>query len=62
MVAWGNRQVIDVPLADAIARPHVVDPADTLVLTARGLGISFGDESSIVASRFGLRRGSASIL
>ena len=43
MVAWGNRRVIDIPIAEAIKRPHVVDPADTLVLTARGLGISFGD-------------------
>ena len=28
---------------EAIGRPHVVDPEDALVKTARGLGISFGD-------------------
>jgi 6-phosphofructokinase 1 len=43
MVAWGNRQVVDVPIMEAIGRPHVVDPEDALVKTARGLGISFGD-------------------
>jgi ATP-dependent phosphofructokinase / diphosphate-dependent phosphofructokinase len=44
MVAWQNRQVIDVPLGDVIDRPQQVDPDGTLVRTARGLGISFGDE------------------
>ena len=34
----------DVPLGDVIDRPHLVDPDGTLVRTARGLGISFGDE------------------
>ena len=43
MVAWQNRCVVDVPLADAVARPQRVDPDGTLVRTARGLGISFGD-------------------
>jgi len=43
MVAWQNRQVVDVPLADAIAAPQRVDPAGALVRTARGLDISFGD-------------------
>ncbi|HUB95932.1 MAG TPA: ATP-dependent 6-phosphofructokinase [Stellaceae bacterium] len=43
MVAWQNRQVIDVPLADVIDRPARVDPDGALVRTARGLGISFGD-------------------
>jgi len=44
MVAWSNRQVIDVPIEEAIARPHVVDPDGALVRTARGLGICLGDQ------------------
>ena len=43
MVAWQNRAVVDVPLSDAVAAPHPVDPEGTLVRTARGLGISLGD-------------------
>ena len=43
MVAWQNRRVVDVPLAEAIARPQQVDPDSTLVRTARGLGINLGD-------------------
>jgi 6-phosphofructokinase 1 len=43
MVAWQNRSVVDVPLADAIVAPQTVDPLGTLVRTARGLGISLGD-------------------
>src|SRR5208282_2990608 len=40
MVAWQNRQVVDVPLAEAMRAPQQVDPAGALVRTARGLGIS----------------------
>ncbi len=43
MVAWSGRQVIDVPLADAVAGYRAVDPDGALVRTARGLGITFGD-------------------
>ncbi len=43
MVAWKNRQVVDVPIEQAIAAYKAVDPDDSLVRTARGLGISFGD-------------------
>jgi len=43
MVAWQNRDVVDVPLADAIRHPQVVDPNGILVRTARGLGICLGD-------------------
>ncbi len=43
MVAWANRSVIDVPIAEAIAKYQEVDPQGALVKTARGLGISFGD-------------------
>ena len=43
MVAWQNRQVVDVSLADAIARYQAVDTASNLVKTARALGICLGD-------------------
>lgn len=43
MVAWWNRQVIDVPFAKVIDRPRTVDPDGTMVHTARGLGICLGD-------------------
>jgi len=43
MVAWSNRDCIDVPLADVVARPHNVDLAGPVVRTARGLGICLGD-------------------
>jgi len=43
MVAWNARRVIDVPILDAIKGAATVDPHSTLVKTARGLGISFGD-------------------
>ena len=42
MVAWQNRQVIDVPIESAIAEYRSVDPNGTLVKTARGLGICLG--------------------
>lgn len=44
MVAWQDRGVVDVPLADAIAAPQQVDLDSTLVRTARGLGICLGDD------------------
>ncbi|KAM3108411.1 ATP-dependent 6-phosphofructokinase [Phormidesmis sp. 146-33] len=43
MVGWRDRQVISVPIEQAIARYCVVDPGSTLVKTARGLGIYLGD-------------------
>lgn len=43
MVAWWNRDVIDVPLADVVGAAHVVDPQGVLVRTARGLDICLGD-------------------
>jgi len=42
-VGWRNRQVVDVPLAEATAGFKAGDPYDPVVHTARGLGISFGD-------------------
>ena len=43
MVAWQNRQVTNIPIAEAIKDYRAVDPEDTLVKTARGLGICLGD-------------------
>lgn len=43
MVTWQNRQVFAVPIAEAIAQYRAVNPGDTLVKTARGLGIYLGD-------------------
>jgi len=43
MVAWSNRQVIDVPIAEAIKHNQQVERHGSLVKTARGLGICFGD-------------------
>ncbi len=45
MVAWKNREVVDVAIEDAIAAYRAVDVHDTMVETARGVGISFGDGS-----------------
>lgn len=45
MVAWSNRQVIDVPLSEAIRRSQQVEKEGSLVRTARGLGICLGDEA-----------------
>lgn len=42
MVTWQNRQVVSVPIADAIKDYSAVDPNGTLVRTARGLGICLG--------------------
>jgi ATP-dependent phosphofructokinase / diphosphate-dependent phosphofructokinase len=43
MVAWQSREVIDVPIEQAISRYCAVDPESTLVKTARGLGIYLGN-------------------
>jgi len=43
MVAWSYRQVIDVPIEDAVAHYQAVDIDGPLVKTARGLGICLGD-------------------
>jgi 6-phosphofructokinase 1 len=43
MVAWWNRQVIDVPLAKVVGRSRTVDADGTLIRTARALGICLGD-------------------
>jgi 6-phosphofructokinase 1 len=43
MVAWQNRQVVDVAIEDAIKAYQQVDVNSTLIQTARALGISLGD-------------------
>jgi 6-phosphofructokinase 1 len=43
MVAWVNREVVDVPIADAIAQYSAVDVHGTLVRTAIGLGTYIGE-------------------
>jgi 6-phosphofructokinase 1 len=47
MVAWQNRQVVDVPLQEAIDQFQAVERDSSLVRTARGLGISFGDTDPV---------------
>ncbi|MEB3231464.1 MAG: ATP-dependent 6-phosphofructokinase [Leptolyngbyaceae bacterium] len=42
MVAWQNRQIVDVPISEAIDCYSTVDPDGALVRTARGLGICLG--------------------
>ncbi len=44
MVALHNAQVLPIPLGEALAVPKRVDMNSDGVITARGLGISFGDE------------------
>ncbi len=44
MVAWSNRQVIDVAIEDAIKAYQQIDLDGALVHTARALGISLGDQ------------------
>ena len=43
MVAWSAREVIDVPLDEAIASYRAIDPTGPLVQSARGVGICLGD-------------------
>jgi 6-phosphofructokinase 1 len=44
MVALHANKIVDVSLAEATATPRRVDVNDDAVITARGMGISFGDE------------------
>lgn len=44
MVTWKDRQVTGVPILDAIKTYRKVNIEDTLVKTARGLGICLGDQ------------------
>jgi 6-phosphofructokinase 1 len=45
VVAWQDRGVTDVPLADVTVGARSVDPNDAVVHTARGLGIYVGEEN-----------------
>lgn len=44
MVALRANKIVDISLEEATAKPRRVDLNDDAVITARGLGISFGDE------------------
>ncbi len=44
MVGWQYRHVIDIPIEQAVSKNKTVNPAGDLVKTARGLGISLGDQ------------------
>jgi 6-phosphofructokinase 1 len=46
MVSLRNAQVVTIPLREALAIPKRVDVNGDAVRTARGIGISFGDESN----------------
>ncbi len=43
MVSWQKREVVHVPIAEAIAEYRAVDPDGILVKTARGMDIGLGD-------------------
>ncbi len=43
MVAWQNRDIVDVPIAEAIEHYQAVEQDSVQVRTARGLGVCFGD-------------------
>ncbi len=44
MVALRDSRVVDIPLSEALAAPKRVDLNSDAVFTARGIGISFGDD------------------
>jgi ATP-dependent phosphofructokinase / diphosphate-dependent phosphofructokinase len=44
MVALRNNQIVAVPIAEAVGSTKRIEPGDPLVLTARALGVVFGDE------------------
>ncbi len=44
MVAWRDRQAVDIPIEEAVAEPALVDVNGPVVRTARQLGICLGDE------------------
>lgn len=43
IVIWRHRNIVDVPISEAIADPGLVDPQGIMVRTARGLDICLGD-------------------
>ena len=46
MVIWTNRRVSSVSIDEAVKEPSLVDREGTMVQTARGIGISFGDDET----------------
>jgi ATP-dependent phosphofructokinase / diphosphate-dependent phosphofructokinase len=44
MVALEKNEITSVPISDVVGKPHNVPPDDQLVLAARAIGVSFGDE------------------
>ena len=44
MVALRDAKVIDIPISEALAVPKRVNLNGDAIATARGIGISFGDE------------------
>ncbi len=44
MVALHAGEIVDIPLEEALSIPKRVDLQGDAVITARGMGISFGDE------------------
>ncbi len=46
MVAWRHRQVIDIPIEDAIRHYQAVEMGEIMIKTAKGLGIYVGDFDS----------------
>jgi len=43
MVALRGDEIVDVNISDAVSNPKYVDPTGEMVMTARSLGVSFGD-------------------
>ena len=43
MVALQSPRIVTIPIAQVLAQPKRVDPRSDTVLTAREMGISFGD-------------------
>jgi ATP-dependent phosphofructokinase / diphosphate-dependent phosphofructokinase len=56
MVALRANKIVDISLEQATAKPRRVDVNDDAVITARGLGISFGDESIFAAKALSSQR------
>jgi phosphofructokinase-like protein len=53
MVAWQQRQVVDVPIADAIAQYRAVQVDGTLVKTALGVGAYIGEIENLLSEHNG---------
>ena len=49
MVAFAPPDIIARPLDDVVGKTKVVPPDSDLLLTAKALGVTFGDEPALVA-------------